>query len=101
VEPESAGASRNTSAPAHEAQEPSAFLLGNGRLAVLLTRTGAGFSAVRGRALTRWVPDPIRQLLGAFFYVRDVDGDDVWSAGFEPVARVPTLYDVRRESRDY
>jgi cyclic beta-1,2-glucan synthetase len=71
-----------------------AYLLGNGRYAVLLTRAGAGYSACAGHALTRWTPDAVRQLQGFFLYVRDVDTGACWSAGFEPLARPPARYGV-------
>jgi cyclic beta-1,2-glucan synthetase len=73
-------------------QPPPAYVLGNGRYAVLVTRSGAGYSACAGCALTRWTPDPIRQTRGFFVLVRDIERNDTWSAGFEPLARRPQRY---------
>jgi N,N'-diacetylchitobiose phosphorylase len=74
-----------------------AYLLGNGRYAVLLTRAGAGYSACAGHALTRWTPDPVRQTQGFFFYVREVETNACWCAGFEPLARLAARYGVYHE----
>ena len=70
------------------------YLLGNGRYAALLTRCGAGYSAFAGRALYRWTPDRLRQLQGFFLYLRDLDNGACWSAGYEPLVRRPSRYDV-------
>lgn len=64
---------------------PTAHLLSNGRYAVMLTPTGAGFSQWGDTAVTRWRADASRDALGAFIFARDVTSGDVWSAGVQPV----------------
>lgn len=64
---------------------PSRQLLSNGRYCVLLTRAGTGGSFFDGDALTRWVPDPLEDRSGAFFYLRDLASDTTWSLGEQPI----------------
>ncbi|HEX6939118.1 MAG TPA: hypothetical protein VF158_06870, partial [Longimicrobiales bacterium] len=71
---------------------PEAVLLSNGRYAVLLSATGAGFSAFEGLALTRWAPDPTRDADGFFVYLRDIETGRLRSATARPVIGRPEAY---------
>ena len=73
---------------------PVAHLLSNGRYAVMLTVNGAGYSECQDRAVTRWRDDPTCERYGTFFYLRDVDSGEFWSAGLEPCEKIPTSYEV-------
>jgi N,N'-diacetylchitobiose phosphorylase len=50
----------------------TAHVLSNGRYAALLSPRGGGYSALDGFALTRWVPDPSRDVAAIMIYIRDV-----------------------------
>ncbi|HEX6614573.1 MAG TPA: glucoamylase family protein [Rhodanobacteraceae bacterium] len=63
---------------------PRVHLLSNGRYHVLLTQTGAGYSAWRDVFLTRWSGDGTRDADGQFCYLRDVESGQRWSATFQP-----------------
>ena len=67
------------------ADAPVTHLLSNGRYAVMLTATGAGYSRWRDVAVTRWREDASRDELGSFVFLRDADDGAVWSAGLEPL----------------
>lgn len=63
----------------------SAQVLSNEDYSVLITANGGGYSAFKGYALTRWVPDPTSESYGHFCYVRDLESNSFWSIGRTPV----------------
>ncbi|MBA2734528.1 MAG: hypothetical protein H0U54_16830, partial [Acidobacteria bacterium] len=73
---------------------PRVQLLSNGTYSVMVTTAGAGYSVCGGLAMTRWREDVTRDNWGSFCYLRDVRTGAVWSAGFQPVGRVPASYEV-------
>jgi cyclic beta-1,2-glucan synthetase len=80
---------RNPHAP-----NPSTHLLSNGRYSVMITATGSGYSRWGATAITRWREDVTRDDFGAYFYLRDVETDAVWSATYQPCGTRPDSYDV-------
>ena len=64
---------------------PVTHLLSNGRYAVMLTASGAGYSRWRDIAVTRWREDPTRDDWGSFIFLRDTQVGKIWSAGSQPV----------------
>ena len=79
--------------------EPAPDLAGHARPAdepvlelayhVMITNAGSGYSTCRGLDVTRWREDPTREVWGQFCYIRDVQRDLVWSAGYQPICRPP------------
>jgi cyclic beta-1,2-glucan synthetase len=66
---------------------PVTHLLSNGRYAVMLTTSGAGYSRWRDIAVTRWREDSTRDDWGSFILLRDLRSGRIWSAGAQtPVA---------------
>lgn len=63
---------------------PVTHMLSNGRYAVMLTATGAGYSRWRDIAITRWHEDVTRDDWGTFIFLRDVRSGKVWSAAAKP-----------------
>ena len=63
-----------------------AWLLSNGRFSTLLSANGGGFCALDGFALTRWVPDPTRDVDGVHIYLRDVESGTFRTAAAGPAA---------------
>jgi cyclic beta-1,2-glucan synthetase len=72
-------------------QFPIAHYLSNGRYAVMITNSGAGYSLWRDAALTRWRPDSTRENWGQWIYLRDQESRDTWSAGVMPV--IPSAHE--------
>jgi N,N'-diacetylchitobiose phosphorylase len=70
------------------------LLLSNGRYNTLVTVAGGGYSALGDIQLTRWSGDSTRDADGWFFYLRDRDSGDCWSAGHQPVRRPPERYEA-------
>jgi cyclic beta-1,2-glucan synthetase len=73
---------------------PRTQLLGNGRYAVMLTASGAGYSRVRDLAVTRFREDVTRDCWGSFIYYRDMQSGAVWSAGYQASGAEPDSYEV-------
>ena len=69
-------------------------LLSNGRYTVMLTAAGSGYSRWRDLAVTRWREDATCDDWGAYIFLRDVGGGEVWSAGFQPSGIEPDAYEV-------
>ena len=73
---------------------PHTQLLSNGRYAVMMNATGAGFSRCGNLAVTRWLEDSTADNGGHVTYLRDCETGQVWSAGFQPTAVRPDSYRV-------
>ncbi len=78
-------------------------LLSNGRYAVMLTASGAGYSRWRSLAVTRWREDSTRDDWGSFIFLRDTSSGKVWSAGAQPLGREADLDEVvfREDSAEF
>ena len=59
---------------------PTTHLLSNGRYAVMLTATGAGYSRWGDVAITRWQQDCTSDNSGGFIMMSDVDSGAQWSS---------------------
>ncbi len=73
---------------------PQTHLLSNGRYSVMFTAAGSGYSRWNDLAVTRWREDPTRDDTGSYILLRDVETGRVWSAGYQPCATQPSMYDV-------
>jgi len=60
---------------------PVTHLLSNGRYAVMLTATGAGYSRWGEMAVTRWREDVTRDDWGSFIFLKDTGSGEIWSPG--------------------
>jgi cyclic beta-1,2-glucan synthetase len=73
---------------------PRTNLLSNSAYHVMITNAGSGYSKCKGLDVTRWREDSTREVWGQFCYIRDVQRDLLWSAGYQPVCRPPQGYEV-------
>ncbi len=73
---------------------PRSHLLSNGRYAVMITAAGSGYSRWRKLAVSRWREDVTCDSWGSYVYLRDVENDTVWSAGYQPSGVRPDSYAV-------
>ncbi|HEX6305322.1 MAG TPA: glucoamylase family protein [Anaerolineales bacterium] len=69
--------------PLH-APVPQVHILSNGRFSTLLNGAGGGYSIFQGTALTRWRADPTLDSYGTWVYIKDLEGQDIWSIGQQP-----------------
>jgi cyclic beta-1,2-glucan synthetase len=73
---------------------PRTQILSNGSYSVMITNSGAGYSMYQGLAVTRWREDTTRDRWGSFIYLRDTENGKVWSAGYQPLEKMPRFYEV-------
>ncbi len=73
---------------------PRTHLLSNGSYNVMVTNSGSGYSRWRDVAVTRWREDSTVDGWGSFCYVRDLETQAFWSAGFHPTGRESDFYEV-------
>jgi len=73
---------------------PRTRLLSNGHYAVMLTAAGSGYSRWGDLAVTRWRSDATCDAWGSYVFLRDLDGGEVWSAGYQPTGVEPDDYEV-------
>ena len=73
---------------------PQTHLLSNGRYSVMLTSAGSGYSLWRDIGVTRWREDATRDDTGSYIFLRDVESDALWSAGYQPTGVEPETYQV-------
>jgi cyclic beta-1,2-glucan synthetase len=73
---------------------PRTHLLSNGHYAVMITAAGSGYSRWRDLAVTRWREDVTRDAYGQYVFLRDADGGEVWSAGYQPSAVEADSYEA-------
>jgi cyclic beta-1,2-glucan synthetase len=71
---------------------PEVHLLSNGDYRVMISGCGTGYSQWKEIAVTRWHSDITRDNYGQFFFLRDLDSNDVWSAGYQPVCKDAFTY---------
>ncbi len=75
-------------------RSPQVQLLGNGSLSSSISAGGGGGLQWRHKALTRFVPDPVRDASGLWIYLHDEEDGHLWSATRQPTGQVPDQYDV-------
>ncbi|MDA9922013.1 hypothetical protein N9E25_01670 [Verrucomicrobiales bacterium] len=73
---------------------PEVHLLSNGRLHVMATNAGGGYTRWKDLAVTRWREDATSDGWGTFCYLRDTESDILWSATYQPTRRFPDLYEA-------
>ncbi|MBI5879881.1 MAG: hypothetical protein HZB53_19720 [Chloroflexi bacterium] len=73
---------------------PRAYLLSNGTYTVMVTNTGAGYSACNKMDVTRWRADPTCDPWGTIIYVADQASHARWSATYLPAIREPERYEA-------
>lgn len=73
---------------------PRTHLLSNGNYNLMITAAGGGYSRWRGMAITRWREDTTRDNWGSFVYLRDLNSNKVWSAGYHPMAEDAEQYEA-------
>ncbi len=73
---------------------PATHFLSNGRYSVMVTNGGGGYSRYLGLAISRYREDVCRDCWGTFFYVRDTQTGEFFSAPHNPAPGRPDHYSV-------
>ena len=74
---------------------PRCHVLSNKEYRVVITNNGSGFSQYRNRMVTRWREDLLGKHYGFTFYFKNIENNEIWSAGFEPVCAKSESYEAR------
>jgi cyclic beta-1,2-glucan synthetase len=69
--------------------------LTNGRYSVSLAAVGSGVSELCGLDVSRWSADTTCNIDGFHLFLRDLDDQYVWSAGYQPTCVAPDAYEFR------
>jgi cyclic beta-1,2-glucan synthetase len=64
---------------------PRVHLHGNGRYALMITNSGAGYSRWNEFDVTRWRSDSTCDAWGSYIFIRDRFSGALWSTSFQPV----------------
>jgi cyclic beta-1,2-glucan synthetase len=75
-----------------QAAVPQLHVISNGRFTTFLSSVGSGYCSWQGVALTRWRQDTTLDSFGIWIYVKDLDRQRIWSAGYQPTAEQPQIY---------
>ena len=73
---------------------PKAHVLSNGYYSVVTTDKGTGYSRTKDYAITRWREDAIVDNYGMFFYIKNKETGEEWSAAYAPFNTLPQGYEV-------
>ncbi|MDR3121415.1 MAG: hypothetical protein LBU58_08810 [Clostridiales bacterium] len=73
---------------------PNAHILSNGKYSIVITDRGTGYSKNKTIRVSRWREDSTLDPYGMFFYLRNIDTNDVWSAAFAPLLTAPDRYEA-------
>jgi len=68
--------------------------LSNGQLRMITTDSSSGFLEWNDIALTRWRNDETLDPWGIWYYIQDLDKDQAWSIGQQPIQSNPDEYQV-------
>lgn len=64
---------------------PKAHILSNGNYSVMVTDRGTGYSRNKTIDISRWREDPIIDNYGMFFFIKNIENDQSWSAAYAPL----------------
>lgn len=73
---------------------PETNIMSNGRYSLMITNSGSGYSKKGDISIYRWREDSTTDNTGMFFYIKNVNSNDYWSATYEPCGYVPENYKV-------
>jgi len=74
---------------------PRCHVLSNKEYQVLVTNNGGGYSKYKNKMVTRWREDLHGNHHGLTFYFKNLEDNDIWSAGFKPVCAKTNDYEAR------
>lgn len=75
-------------------QIPEVQLMSNGSYSLMLTNSGSGYSRKDNMTVYRWREDVTTEEGGWFFYIRNLNSGEYWSAAYEPCKREGEKYEV-------
>lgn len=73
---------------------PQTHLLGNGSYSLMITNSGSGYSKKEDMTVYRWREDMTLDNTGFFFYIKNINSNEYWSATYEPCKSEGDSYEV-------
>lgn len=70
-------------------ENPEVLILSNGSYSTMITQTGSGYSKKDDMTVYRWKGDSTTDSTGMFFYIKNLNSNDYWSATYEPCKETP------------
>lgn len=65
-------------------ENPEVLLLSNGSYSTMISDSGSGYSKKNDMTVYRWKGDSTSDSSGMFFYIKNLNSNDYWSATYEP-----------------
>ena len=65
-------------------ENPEVLLLSNGSYSTMISDSGSGYSKKDNMTIYRWKGDTTSDSSGMFFYIKNLNSNDFWSATYEP-----------------
>jgi cyclic beta-1,2-glucan synthetase len=73
---------------------PETHLLSNGSYSLMVTNSGSGYSKKDDMTIYRWREDVTLDSSGMFFYIKNINSNEYWSAAYEPCKNEGEDYQV-------
>ncbi|MCM0650836.1 cyclic beta 1-2 glucan synthetase [Clostridium swellfunianum] len=73
---------------------PETHLLSNGAYSIMLTNSGSGYGKLNDMTVYRWREDLTLDNTGMFFYIKNLNSNEYWSASYEPCKQEGEGYEV-------
>jgi len=73
---------------------PKTNILSNGSYSMMITNSGSGYGKVDDMTVYRWREDVTLDNSGMFFYIKNLNSNEFWSAAYEPCKTEPENYEV-------
>lgn len=73
---------------------PETQLLSNGAYSLMLTNSGSGYGKLNDMTVYRWREDLTLDNTGMFFYIKNLNSNEYWSAAYEPCKNEGDSYEA-------
>lgn len=74
---------------------PESNIMSNGKYSVMVTNSGSGYSKKGEMTIYRWREDAVCDNTGMFFYIKNINSNEYWSASYEPCRYEGEEYKVK------
>jgi cyclic beta-1,2-glucan synthetase len=65
-------------------ETPDTHILSNGSYSLMISNSGSGYSKKNDMTVYRWREDATIDSSGMFFYIKNINSNEYWSAAYEP-----------------
>ncbi len=73
---------------------PEVNVISSGRYSLMVTNSGSGYSRIGDIMLYRYREDLVTNDTGMFFYIKNINSNEYWSASYEPCKFMPEEYEA-------